>query len=223
MGMAFSSEQLDRYSRQIVLKQIGGTGQVRLLQSRVALHGAGPAMRLAALYLAGAGVGCLGLGHHQPDKPNTSSSGHSLARELDQLNPETQIVKLSHAKGWDVGSQGPWDAVLCFGMNRAQVAELQPSPTILTGLVHQGHGLVVRLGEVCPGCLETQRLWPVSFGKSPGAEANMMVGLMGSMAATEVMRGILGLADTQGPAGWLINSQTGKGTEVLRCGHGPGR
>ena len=57
--MSLSDDQLDRYARQIVLKEIGGEGQRRLLASRVALIGAGGIGSPAIQYLAAAGVGTL--------------------------------------------------------------------------------------------------------------------------------------------------------------------
>jgi molybdopterin/thiamine biosynthesis adenylyltransferase len=56
-----SHEQLDRYSRHFMLRQIGETGQAKLLESKVLLLGAGGLGSPAAVYLAAAGVGTLGV------------------------------------------------------------------------------------------------------------------------------------------------------------------
>jgi molybdopterin/thiamine biosynthesis adenylyltransferase len=58
-AVILSDEQLDRYARHIVLKEIGGEGQRRLLQAEVAIIGAGGIGSPAIQYLAAAGVGVL--------------------------------------------------------------------------------------------------------------------------------------------------------------------
>ena len=59
--MAFTNEQLERYSRHIILKEIGVKGQKKLTASKVLIIGAGGLGAPAALYLAAAGVGTIGI------------------------------------------------------------------------------------------------------------------------------------------------------------------
>lgn len=59
--MAFSNEQLERYSRHIILKEIGVKGQKKLLNAKVLIIGAGGLGAPVAMYLAAAGVGTIGI------------------------------------------------------------------------------------------------------------------------------------------------------------------
>ena len=59
--MAFTNEQLERYSRHIILKEIGAKGQKKLLNAKVLIIGAGGLGAPAAMYLAAAGVGTIGI------------------------------------------------------------------------------------------------------------------------------------------------------------------
>ncbi|HLH77756.1 MAG TPA: ThiF family adenylyltransferase [Candidatus Binataceae bacterium] len=76
--------QIDRYSRQIILPEVGGRGQQRLSQSRLALAGDPAALEAILPYLAGAGVGCI----HLP------LVGQPLARmcaAIAKRNPEVRL------------------------------------------------------------------------------------------------------------------------------------
>ncbi|HAD26316.1 MAG TPA: adenylyltransferase [Alphaproteobacteria bacterium] len=99
-----TDEQIDRYARHIILKEIGGPGQARLLQSKVLLIGAGGLGSPLALYLAAAGVGTIGIvdddvvslsnlqrqiAHRTADigRPKTDSAADAIAA----LNPDVTV------------------------------------------------------------------------------------------------------------------------------------
>lgn len=102
---SLSSAELARYSRHILLEEIGQAGQERLKASRVLIIGAGGLGSPVALYLAAAGVGTLGLadfdkvelhnlqrqilhGQSDVDSPKIESA----KRTLSEINPHTQLV-----------------------------------------------------------------------------------------------------------------------------------
>jgi len=100
-----SDAQRDRYSRHILLPEVGEAGQVRLLKSKMLLLGAGGLGSPAAMYLAAAGVGTLGIVDADVvDASNlqrqilhaTSRVGtpkvESAAKTLSELNPDVKVV-----------------------------------------------------------------------------------------------------------------------------------
>lgn len=120
--MSLSDHQIDRYLRQIILPEIGGRGQEKLLHSRILVVGAGGLGSPAALYLAAAGVGTLGLidgdlvdrSNLQRQILHTSSrlgypKVNSAKAVLSDINPEIEIktypFRLSAANALEIISQ----------------------------------------------------------------------------------------------------------------------
>ena len=93
--MKFTKRQIDRYSRQIILKKIGVIGQKKLLKSRVLIVGAGGLGSPIAIYLAALGIGKIGI----VDKDNIEMSnlGRQIIFETNDINKKKSsaaIIKL---------------------------------------------------------------------------------------------------------------------------------
>src|SRR3954465_10254789 len=90
--MALSDEELERYARHIVLREVGGAGQARLRQARVLVIGAGGLGSPLILYLAAAGVGTIGV--VDDDVVDLSN----LQRQIAHRNDRTGLGKVDSAK-----------------------------------------------------------------------------------------------------------------------------
>ncbi len=101
----FTDEQINRYSRHIILPEVGGKGQRKLLDSKVFLVGAGGLGSPSAFYLAAAGIGKIGISDNDDvDFSNlqrqilhsTKDVGHpkvqSAKETLEDLNPDIEVV-----------------------------------------------------------------------------------------------------------------------------------
>ncbi|MFX0155680.1 MAG: ThiF family adenylyltransferase [Candidatus Hodarchaeota archaeon] len=106
--MNLTEEQINRYSRQIVLKEIGGIGQKRLLNSRITLIGLGALGSPAAYYLTAAGIGNIKVIDYDQVEPSNlhrqilhftkdinKKKTESAIEKLNQLNPDCNIEIIS--------------------------------------------------------------------------------------------------------------------------------
>ena len=103
--MQFTEEQIRRYSRHIILREVGGTGQEKLLKARVLVIGAGGLGSPSSFYLAAAGIGTLGiLDFDTVDLSNLQrqilhsmedldrSKGESAKKTITALNPDVKVI-----------------------------------------------------------------------------------------------------------------------------------
>jgi|GEM_PF-950366 len=137
-------DQIQRYARQILLREVGGGGQTRLLASRTRVVGTGRAAEEAATYLAAAGVGVVELDGELIDR-----AGERLVR----LNPDCRVVRAA-----------PTLIDLTSGV--AATAEVTPTPADdrLAGAL-AAHQALMRLTGAANGFS-----WTASPGVLPTAE-----------------------------------------------------
>ena len=90
--MKFSEEQIHRYSRQMILPRFGGKGQSKLMEAKVFIMGAGGLGSPAALYLAAAGVGTIGLADF--DRVEI----HNLQRQILHRTSDIGLLKVESGK-----------------------------------------------------------------------------------------------------------------------------
>ncbi len=212
----FSEEEIHRYSRHIVLPEVGGVGQKRINQAAVLVVGAGGLGSPVAYYLAAAGVGRIGIVDNDVvDISNlqrqilhtTADVGRKKvesAREtLLSLNPNLEIVPydlrlnasniLSVIQEYDVIVEGSDNFPTKFLVNDACV--MTDTPLSLAGIFRfSGQILTVVPHEgPCYRCLIPQ---PPPPGAIPSCQEagvfGAMAGAVGVVQATEVVKLILG-------------------------------
>jgi molybdopterin/thiamine biosynthesis adenylyltransferase len=215
--MTFSAEELERYARHIVLREIGGPGQARLKAARVVLIGAGGLGSAALLYLAAAGVGTLVVvdddrvslsnlqrqviyGTHDIGRPKVTSA----AEVIERLNPHVRVeVAASRFEaevcgGLLAGADAVLDGSDSFAtrqaVNAAAVAACVP---LVAAAMSQWEGQVSiwnpKAGGPCYECVFPEAPAP---GLAPScAEAGIvgaLPGTLGAMMALETVKLLTG-------------------------------
>lgn len=226
--MQLKDEQLERYARHIILREVGGAGQAKLLGARVLVVGAGGLGSPVILYLAAAGVGTIGvvdfdtvslsnlqrqIAHGTDDVGRLKTE--SVSDAVRHINPETRIVPHALRIGPDNAAEliGAYDIVADGSDNfatRFLVADacyLAKKP-LVSAAVTQFDGQLATFkayaGDLpCYRCLFPA---PPPPEEAPNcSEAGILgaaAGVMGTLQALEVMKEIIGLGD--GLAGQLL-------------------
>jgi molybdopterin-synthase adenylyltransferase len=214
-----TAQQQERYSRHIVIPEIGEAGQRRIVDAKVLVVGVGGLGSPAAFYLAASGVGTLGLMdndtvdlsnlqrqilHATPDLGRLKVS--SAAEKLTALNPEIDI-RLHRA---DITSEsgtaliGEYDFVISATDNFASKYRINDA-CVATGIPFSHGGIVRFHGQtitVVPGktaCFRCVFNEPPPPGSMPSAsELGVLwsaAGLLGTIQATEAIKFLAGIGE----------------------------
>lgn len=209
--------QRDRYSRHLLLPEVGEAGQAKLLASKVLLLGAGGLGSPAALYLAAAGVGTIGLVDGDVvDASNlqrqilhaTSRLGmpkvDSAEKAIKDLNPDVKVVKFEERvlsdnverifKDFDVVVDGTDNFPTRYLVNDASVFMKKP---VVHGSIFRFEGQVTTFipgsGGPCYRCLYPEPPPPhLAPSCQEAGVLGILPGLVGMIQATEAIKLVLG-------------------------------
>ncbi len=226
----FTEDQIQRYARHILLKEVGGKGQARLLGSKVLVVGAGGLGSPLLLYLAAAGIGTIGVVDDDVvDLSNlqrqivhsTAAVGRpkvdSAAETVAAVNPDVNVIKhqgrvtaanaLELVSGYDVVADGSDNFPTRFLVNDACYFA---GTTLVSGAILRFDGQVATYKAHEPGedrpCYRCIFREPPPPGQIPScAEAGVLgalCGTVGSLQATEILKELLGVGETM--AGKLL-------------------
>ena len=213
--MTFSREEVERYSRHLLLREVGGPGQQRLARARVLVVGAGGLGAPAALYLAAAGVGAIRL--VDPDVVALSNLQRQViyatadvgapkvaraAVRLAELNPHIEMEAHAYAfdeesgpgllDGCDLVLDGTDDFAVRFAVNAAAVAAGAP---LVSGALGRWTGQVgVFAGRPCYRCLVPE-IPPDAETCAAVGVVGALAGVVGSMMALEVVKLLTGAGE----------------------------
>jgi len=207
-----------RYSRHLLIPEIGIAGQQRLLDAHVLLVGAGGLGSPAALYLAAAGVGRIGIADDDVvDESNlqrqvlhsTAALGEpkveSAARRLGELNPDVEVVPYQErltpetidrvlGEGWEVIVDGADNFPTRYLLNDASVWHGVP---IVHGSIFRFEGQVTVFSPgngPCYRCLFPQPPPPeLAPSCAEGGVLGVLPGVIGSIQGSEALKLVLGI------------------------------
>ncbi len=206
--MTFSEDDVERYARHLVLSEIGGPGQQALRRARVLIVGVGGVGAPAALYLAAAGVGTLGLidddivalsNLQRQVLFATADIGRAkvetAAERLTALNPGVRIETFERrlaatdaadlVEGFDIVLDGTDDFATRHAVNAACVANGKP---LISGALGRWSGQVgVFTGRPCYQCLVPEAPPDAETCARVGV-VGALAGVIGSMAALETIK-----------------------------------
>jgi sulfur-carrier protein adenylyltransferase/sulfurtransferase len=217
---ALDPQRRTRYSRHLLIPEVGEEGQLELLESKVLLIGAGGLGSPAALYLAAAGVGRIGIVDADVvDESNlqrqvihaTADLGtpkvDSARATLEALNPDVDVVGYRErltsenvdrilGEGWDVIVDGADNFPTRYLVNDASVWHDVP---VVHGSIYrfEGQTTVFKPGAgPCYRCLFPQPPPPeLAPSCAEGGVLGVLPGVIGSLQANETLKLLLGIGE----------------------------
>ena len=216
--MNLSDNERERYSRHLLLPEIGAAGQEKLKRARVLVVGAGGLGSPASLYLAAAGIGTLGIvDHDRIDLSNlqrqllfaTADVGESKARiaqaRLRGLNPDITVIahELELRGGNALEILRPYDLVL-DGSDRLATRYLVNDACVLLGkplvsaAIHRFEGQAMSYVPgrgPCYRCLFPQSAEGLVPSCAEAGVLGVLPGVLGALQATEAIKLVLGLGE----------------------------
>lgn len=219
-GEGLSADQRDRYSRHVLLPGVGEDGQVALLGSKVLLIGAGGLGSPAALYLAAAGVGTIGIVDY--DVVDTTNLQRQILHNLDRvgmhktesaretltaLNPDVKVVAHTERLGADnaLRIMSGYDVVVDGGDNfptryLVNDASLHLRVPVVHGAIFRFEGQASVFHPYVGPCYRCLFPEPPPPELAPScAEAGVLgvlPGIIGSIEAMETIKLLLGIGET---------------------------
>ncbi len=238
--MPFSAEEIDRYARHLVLREVGGPGQQRLRAARVLIVGAGGLGAPAALYLAAAGIGAIGLADADAVSLSnlqrqviyrTADVGRrkveAAAEALSALNPHVRIdahAVMIDAADVDAAIEG-YDLVL-DGTDRFETrlivsdACVRAQKPLVSGAIGRWTGQVgVFRGRPCYRCLVPEVPPDAETCQAAGV-IGALAGVIGAMMALEAVKLIAGAGESLAGR-LLIYDALAAETRTVRVGADP--
>jgi molybdopterin/thiamine biosynthesis adenylyltransferase/rhodanese-related sulfurtransferase len=216
---SLSAEQRERYSRHLLLPEVGAEGQQKLLDAKVLLLGAGGLGSPAALYLAAAGVGTLGIvDNDEVDLSNLQrqvihnterigvSKVDSAEQTITALNPDVQVNKYALRLGPEnIMDILPGYDIVVDGLDNFPTRYLLNDASVRLGIPVVSAAILGFEGQLsvfkpydgpCYRCLFPVPP-PAELAPSCGANGvlGVLPGTMGLLQATEVIKLILGEGD----------------------------
>ncbi len=221
--MEFSEAQIQRYARHIILSEVGGAGQSKLLESKVLVVGAGGLGSPALMYLAAAGVGTLGIVDddqvslsnlqrqivHTSDRIGQDKTA-SAATTLAAINPDVTVIRhderltagnvMSLIAGYDVVADGSDNFETRFLVNDACH---MAGKTLVSAAILRFDGQLATFksheggANPCYRCIYPEAPPPGLIPScAEGGVLGALAGTMGSLQATEVIKELLGIGES---------------------------